>query len=102
MLSIEPLGLSANHWQFLSAPDRYVEESKCLDRPLVLESTRRQFLTAHDILARLNGTQGEKRAGESFSRMTSASARQPSLLWSRGWSRRPAGSAECESWRRTM
>ena len=30
------------------------------DRPLVLESTRRQFLTARDILARLNGTQGEK------------------------------------------
>lgn len=60
MLSIEPLGLSANQWQFLSAPDRYIEASKLSDRPLVPESTRRQFLTARDILARLNGSNGEE------------------------------------------
>jgi ERCC4-related helicase len=60
MLPIEPLGLSANQWQFLSGPDRYVEASMRSDRKLVLESTRRQFLTARDILARLNGSCGEK------------------------------------------
>ncbi len=60
MLPIESLGLSANQWRFLSVPDRYVETSKRLERPLVLESTRRQFLTAHDILARLNGSNGEE------------------------------------------
>lgn len=60
MLPIEPLGLSANQWQFLSAPDRYVEASTRSGRPLVLASTRRQFLTARDILARLNGSNGEK------------------------------------------
>jgi len=60
MLPIEPLGLSANQWQFLSAPDRYVEASIRSGRRLVLESTRRQFLTARDILARLNGSNGEK------------------------------------------
>ncbi len=59
MLSIESLGLSANQWQFLSAPDKYVEASRRFDRKLVLESTRRQFLTARDILARLNGSCGE-------------------------------------------
>src|SRR5438309_8768783 len=60
MLSIESLGLSAKQWQFLNAPDRYVEASKLADRPLVHESTRRQFLTARDILARLNGSNGEE------------------------------------------
>ena len=60
MLPIESLGLSANQWQFLSAPDRYVKASKRSDRTLVLESTRRQFLTARDILARLNGSYGEE------------------------------------------
>lgn len=60
MLPIESLGLSANQWRFLSVPDRYVETSKRLERPLVLESTRRQFLTAHDILAHLNGSNGEE------------------------------------------
>ena len=60
MLPIEPLGLSANQWQFLSAPDKYVEASIRSDRKLVLESTRRQFLTARDILSRLNGSYGEE------------------------------------------
>jgi ERCC4-related helicase len=58
MLPIEPLGLSARQWQFLSTPDRYVEASERFGRKLVLESTRRQFLTARDILARLNGSFG--------------------------------------------
>jgi len=59
MLSIEPLGLSANQWQFLcdSGVKRYVDAS---GGKLVPESTQRQFLTARDILARLNGSQGEK------------------------------------------
>jgi RecG-like helicase len=60
MLPIESLGLSAKQWQFLSNPKRYVEASKRSERPLVLESTRRQFLTARDILARLNGSCGEQ------------------------------------------
>jgi ERCC4-related helicase len=60
MLPIESLGLSSKQWQFLSAPSRYVEASARLERPLVLESTRRQFLTARDILARLNGSNGEE------------------------------------------
>ena len=51
MQPLESLGLSANQWQFLSEPDRYVEASTRLGRKLVLESTRRQFLTARDILA---------------------------------------------------
>src|SRR5262249_637082 len=53
-------GLSAKQWRFLSAPDRYVEASTRSGRPLVPESTRRQFLTASDILARLNGSNGEE------------------------------------------
>jgi hypothetical protein len=59
MASIEPLGLSANQWQFLGdrGVQRYVDAS---GGKLLLESTRRQFLTARDILARLNGSQGEK------------------------------------------
>jgi len=60
MLPIESLGLSANQWQFLSAPDKYVDASTRSDRKLVLESTRRQFLTARDILARLNGSYGDE------------------------------------------
>jgi hypothetical protein len=60
MLPIESLGLSAKQWQFLSAPDKYVKASTHSGRPLVLESTRRQFLTARDILARLNGSNGEE------------------------------------------
>jgi ERCC4-related helicase len=53
MPPIEPLNLYARQWQFLSDPHAYVEESV---RPLVLESTRRQFVTAADILSRLNGS----------------------------------------------
>jgi len=60
MLPIEPLGLSAKQWQFLLAPDRYVQASSRSDRPLVAESTRRQFLTARDILTRLNGSNGQE------------------------------------------
>lgn len=59
MLPIESLGLSANQWQFLSKPNRYVDASIGSGRPLVLESTRRQFLTARDILSRLNGSNGK-------------------------------------------
>jgi RecG-like helicase len=57
-LAIESLGLSANQWQFLNAPDKYVKASSSTERKLVLESTRRQFRTARDILARLNGSYG--------------------------------------------
>jgi hypothetical protein len=60
MLSIEPLGLSAKQWKFLSAPDRYVDACKGSDRELVRESTRRQFLTARDILTRLTDSNGEE------------------------------------------
>jgi len=62
MLALEPLGLSANQWQFLSAPDKYVAAST--HRTQALESTRRQFLTAHEILVRLNGSyRNEARRG---------------------------------------
>ncbi len=54
MTPLRPLGLSANQWQFLSKPDAYVNACPQLN----LESTRRQFLTARDILARLNGSVG--------------------------------------------
>ena len=60
MLPIESLGLSANQWQFLSAPGKYVSASQGSDRVLVPESTQRQFKTARDILDRLNGSYGEK------------------------------------------
>jgi len=60
MLPIEPLGLSANQWKFLSAPHNYVKASVHSDRKLVGASTRRQFKTARDILARLNGSHGVK------------------------------------------
>jgi hypothetical protein len=56
MLPIEPLNLYARQWQFLSDPDSYVKASARSGRPLVLESTRRQFVTAADILSRLNGS----------------------------------------------
>jgi ERCC4-related helicase len=58
MSTNKPLG-SANQWQFLcdGGVQRYVDAS---GGKLLLESTRRQFLTARDILARLNVNQGEK------------------------------------------
>ncbi len=60
MLPIEPLGLSAKQWQFLSAPSRYVHATQGSDRELVPKSTQRQFKTARDILDRLNGSYREK------------------------------------------
>jgi len=60
MLPIKSLGLRPYQWKFLSAPDRYFEASLSSSRPLVLESTRRQFLTARDILARLKAGSGHK------------------------------------------
>ena len=64
MLPIEPLGCRPTSGNSSWTPERYVEASKRSDRPLVLESTRRQFLTARDILARLNGSYGgEARRG---------------------------------------
>ena len=57
-MPIEPLGLRANQWQFLNAPDKYVKASTSTERKLVPGSTRRQFRTARDILARLNGSYG--------------------------------------------
>jgi hypothetical protein len=58
-MDLEPLGLSANQWQFLAKPDRYVEVSGSSDRPLHPSSTRRQFRTARAILERLNGSHGQ-------------------------------------------
>jgi len=64
MLPIETLGMNANQWHFLTAPEKYVDASTRTGRPLAPASTRRQFLTARDILARLNGSQGcETRRG---------------------------------------
>lgn len=59
MLPIEPLNLHARQWQFLSAPDAYIKATADTGRPLAPESARRQFVTAADILARLNGSFGE-------------------------------------------
>ncbi|MGB8299063.1 MAG: SNF2-related protein [Polyangia bacterium] len=59
MLPIEPLGLTASQWRFLESPEKYKEASDRAGRNLVLESTRRQFATARDILERLNGSYGE-------------------------------------------
>ena len=56
----DSLGLSATQWRFLSNPQKYVEVSKDSDRKLLFESTQRQFLTARDILSRLDGCCGEK------------------------------------------
>lgn len=56
MLPIDKLpNFSATQWRFLSNPQKYVDASQSSDRPLSLESTKRQFLTAFDILARLGG-----------------------------------------------
>lgn len=61
MLPIEKLSnYSANQWRFLSNPQKYVDASQNVQRPLALESTRRQFLTAEDILARLGGCCGQE------------------------------------------
>ncbi len=60
MTPSESLGLSAKQWQFLSSPEKYIEASTRAGRELVLESTRRQFQSARDILERLNGSCGEK------------------------------------------
>lgn len=60
MAMIESLEISANQWRFLKNPEGYVDESQETDRPLVLESTRRQFLTAEDVLARLAGSYNQK------------------------------------------
>ena len=54
MAPIEPLDLHARQWQFLSAPDAYLKANAVTGRLLAPESTRRQFVTAADILARLN------------------------------------------------
>ncbi len=59
MTNIARIGLSATQWRFLSNHERYVEESASAERKLQLESTARQFLTARDILARLDGCCGE-------------------------------------------
>ncbi|MBK7077016.1 MAG: DEAD/DEAH box helicase family protein [Myxococcales bacterium] len=59
MLPIEPLGLKASQWQFLANADRYVTASTKAGRPMVHESTARQFVSARDILVRLNGSHGE-------------------------------------------
>lgn len=59
MTNIARIGLSATQWRFLSNHEKYVEESAYSERTLKLESTERQFLTARDILARLDGCCGE-------------------------------------------
>ena len=59
VMTIEKLGLTAISWQFLSKPQDYVDRSQQTERPLVVESTRRQFRTAKDILERLNGSHGQ-------------------------------------------
>src|SRR5665811_1093856 len=56
MQPLMPLGLSATQWRFLSNAQKYVDAS---GGRLLLESTRRQFLTARAILARLDGCNGE-------------------------------------------
>lgn len=56
METITSLGMSAGQWQFLSQPNRYAEASGRAGRPLVPASTVRQFVTARDILIRLNGS----------------------------------------------
>jgi len=60
MLPVDKLSnYSATQWRFLSNPKKYVNASQTTERPLALESTRRQFLTAEDILVRLGGCCGE-------------------------------------------
>jgi len=63
MLPVEPLGMQSRQWQFLGRPREYVDATKETARPLALESTRRQFNTARDVLERLTGTFGEPRRG---------------------------------------
>lgn len=60
MLPIDPLNLRAQQWQFLSNPQGYAKVSAASGRQLVVESTKRQFVTAADILVRLNGSFGEE------------------------------------------
>lgn len=97
MASIEPLGLSANQWQFLcdGGVQRYVNAS---GGKLLLESTRRQFLTARDILARLNGSQGEKERRGILLADDAGLARRLWPLWSRGLWRPRARRGAFESW----
>lgn len=61
---IKSLDLIADHWKFLSRPDKYILAASGGDRQLVPASTRRQFQTAGDILGRLNGSEeSEPRRG---------------------------------------
>jgi len=60
MQQVESFNLPANQWSFLSNPQEYVAASTDTERPLILASTRRQFNTARDILARLSGSCGEQ------------------------------------------
>lgn len=57
MSSLKPLRLQASQWRFLSKPEAYVDASRTASQDggssLVLETTRRQFKTARDILARI-------------------------------------------------
>ena len=57
-MTLELLGIRANQWRFLSDPDQYVRASKGSSRELAPESTRRQFLTAKEILSRIAATDG--------------------------------------------
>lgn len=57
-LPIDYLGLHANSWKFLAKPEKYSELESASGECLVPETTARQFRTAAEILARLNGSQG--------------------------------------------
>lgn len=59
-MEVEPLGLESSQWHFLGNTSKYVDASTRAGRRLVLESTRRQFATARDILERLNGSPTEE------------------------------------------
>jgi len=60
MMEIDSLdNFAAAQWAFLFDPKNYVAASQKSERPLLLESTQRQFLTTCDILARLGGCCGE-------------------------------------------
>ena len=56
MAIIDSMNLTAKNWQFLSRPESYVKASADNGRRLDPNSTPRQFQTARDILARLNGS----------------------------------------------
>ena len=58
MTEVDSLKMSAKQWHFLSDPKGYVKASE--SRALILASTRRQFKTVQDILARLNGSFGQE------------------------------------------